>query len=321
MMSPDSDSPAAAILPAADEIEHERARATAQGIGLMIIAVALFATMDALVKWLGTTYPTLQIVFFRSLFAFVPLSWFLIRGGGLAAMRTQRPVQHAVRSLIGLSALICFFYSYSQMPLANAVAIGFAAPLFMTALSVPLLGEQVGPRRWIAVLVGFIGVLMIVRPDADILSGAAPIALAGTVFYALAMIFVRKLSRTETSTSIVFYFTLTCTVISGVFMPFLWVTPDAAGWVMLITVGLIGGLAQITMTNALRLADLSVVAPFDYTALLWTAGFGFLIWSEVPGIHVWIGTAIVVASGIYILYRESSLGLKRGVARRLQSRR
>jgi drug/metabolite transporter (DMT)-like permease len=320
-MTPDNDAPAAAILTAAEEIEHERARATAQGIGLMIVAVALFSLMDAMVKWLGTTYPTLQIVFFRSLFAFVPLSVFLIRGGGLAAMRTQRPLQHAIRSLIGLSALISFFYAYSQMPLANAVAIGFAAPLFMTALSVPLLGEKVGPRRWIAVLIGFVGVLVIVRPDAGIFEGAAPVALAGTVFYALAMIFVRKLSRTETSTSIVFYFTLTCTVITGAFMPFLWVTPDAAGWVMLITVGLIGGLAQITMTNALRLADLSVVAPFDYTALLWTGGFGFLIWNEVPGAHVWLGTAIVVASGIYILFRESSLGLKRGVARRLQSRR
>jgi drug/metabolite transporter (DMT)-like permease len=191
----------------------------------------------------------------------------------------------------------------------------------MTALSVPLLGEKVGPRRWIAVLVGFIGVLLIVRPDAEILSGAAPVALAGTVFYALAMIYVRKLSRTETSTSIVFYFTLTCTIITGIFMPFLWVAPDAAGWAMLITVGLIGGLAQMTMTNALRLADLSVVAPFDYTALLWTGGFGYLIWSEVPGTNVWFGTAIVIASGIYILFREASLGLKRGVARRLQARR
>ncbi|HEY5598989.1 MAG TPA: DMT family transporter [Kiloniellales bacterium] len=311
----------ATVRPAAEQIERERARATGRGIGLMLLAVVMFATMDVLVKWLGATYPTLQIVFFRSLFAFIPLSLFLIRGGGLAALRTQRLPQHALRSLIGLAALTSFFYAYSQMPLANAVAIGFAAPLFMTALSVPLLGEKVGPRRWLAVLVGFAGVLVIVRPDAGVFAGAAPVALAGTAFYALAMIFVRKLSRTETSASIVFYFTLTCTVVSGAFMPFQWVAPDAAGWAMLITVGLIGGLAQMALTNALRLADLSVVAPFDYMALLWTAGFGYLIWNDIPGAHVWLGAAIVIASGIYILYRETRLGLPRGVARRLQARR
>jgi len=316
-----SDSEAPTVLPAVDDSERRRAKATGRGIMLMLLSVALFSAMDALVKWLGATYPTLQIVFFRSLFAFVPLSVFLVRGGGLAGLRTQRPLQHAMRSLIGLAAVTSFFYAYSQMPLANVIAIGFAAPMFMTALSVPLLGEVVGPRRWTAVLVGFAGVLIMVRPDSGVFAGAAAIALAGTVFYALAMIFVRKLVRTESSTAIVFYFTLTCTVISGAFMPFLWVAPDAQGWLMLITVGLIGGLAQMAMTNALRLADLSVVAPFDYTALIWTTGLGYLIWSEIPGAHVWLGVAIVIASGVYILYREARLGLPRGIARRLQARR
>ncbi|MHA1601307.1 MAG: DMT family transporter [Alphaproteobacteria bacterium] len=312
---------AAEILPAAEEIERERAQAVTRGIVLMLISVVLFSCMDVVVKWLGATYPILQIVFFRSLFAFIPLGLFIFRGIGLAALRTRRPFQHAVRSLVGLMAMICFFYAFSQMPLANAVAIGFAAPMFMTALSVPLLGEKVGIRRWTAVLVGFAGVLVIVRPDAGVLHAAAPIALAGTVFYALAMIFVRRLGRTETSTSIVFYFTLCCTLISGIFMPFVWVAPDAEGWVLLILVGLIGGLAQMAMTNAVRLADISIVAPFDYTALLWTALFGFLIWSDIPGIHVWLGAVIVVASGIYILYREAHIGLPRGLARRLQARR
>jgi drug/metabolite transporter (DMT)-like permease len=287
----------------------------------MLVSVLLFACMDAVVKWLGATYPTMQIVFFRSLFAFLPLSFFIFRGIGLSALSTRCPLQHAVRSLVGLMAMTSFFYAYSQMPLANAVAIGFAAPMFMTALSVPLLGEKVGPRRWIAVLVGFAGVLVIVRPDAGVFHAAAPVALAGTVFYALAMIFVRRLGRTETSTAIVFYFTLSATLVSGLFMPFVWVAPDAQGWILLILVGLIGGLAQMAMTNAVRLADISVVAPFDYTGLLWTALLGFLIWSEVPSLHVWLGAAIVVASGIFILYREARLGLPRGMARRLQTRR
>ncbi len=320
-MTSTEDEAAADVLPAVDEIERERVQATTRGIVLMLVSVILFASMDAVVKWLGATYPTMQIVFFRSLFAFIPLSLFIFRGIGLAALRTQRPFQHAVRSLVGLTAMTSFFYAYSQMPLANAVAIGFAAPMFMTALSVPLLGEKVGPRRWVAVLVGFAGVLVIVRPDAGVFHAAAPVALAGTVFYALAMIFVRRLGRTETSTAIVFYFTLICTLVSGVFMPFVWVAPDAQGWALLVLVGLLGGLAQMAMTNAVRLADIAVVAPFDYTALLWTALLGFLIWSEVPGINVWLGAVIVVASGIYILYREARLGLPRGMARRLQARR
>jgi drug/metabolite transporter (DMT)-like permease len=320
-MTPTGNEAAAQALPAVTEIEHERTRATSRGIVLMLVSVLLFACMDAVVKWLGATYPTMQIVFFRSLFAFLPLSFFIFRGIGLSALRTRRPLQHAVRSLVGLMAMTSFFYAYSQMPLANAVAIGFAAPMFMTALSVPLLGEKVGPRRWIAVLVGFAGVLVIVRPDAGVFHAAAPVALAGTVFYALAMIFVRRLGRTETSTAIVFYFTLSATLVSGLFMPFVWVAPDAQGWILLILVGLIGGLAQMAMTNAVRLADISVVAPFDYTGLLWTALLGFLIWSEVPSLHVWLGAAIVVASGIFILYREARLGLPRGMARRLQTRR
>ncbi|MFQ5983750.1 MAG: DMT family transporter, partial [Woeseiaceae bacterium] len=149
----------------------------------------------------------------------------------------------------------------------------------------------------------------------------AVLALSATILYALVMVFIRKLSRTESSTAIVFYYALTSTVISGLFMPFLWVTPDPEGWLLLIAVGLIGGVAQIAMTNAFRLADVSIVAPFDYLHIIWAALLGYFIWGEVPGNSIWIGTAIVMMSGIYILYREAHLGLPRGIARRLHGRR
>jgi len=310
-----------AELPAIDALEQERARATGHGISFMLLSVALFSGMDGLIKWLGADYPTLQIVFFRSLFAFVPLSFFLFRSGSLAALKTRSLRGHILRAMVGLSAMSIFFYAFSKMPLANVVAIGFAAPLFVTALSVPLLGERVGPRRWTAIVIGFIGVLTMVRPDEGVFERVAWLALAGTVFYALAMIFVRRLSRTETSVAIVFYFSLACTLVSGAVLPFVWVTPDALGWTLLIAVGLIGGLAQLAMTNAFRLAEASVVAPFDYSAMLWTAMVGYLFWQEVPGLHIWLGVAVVVASGLYIAQREARLGLPRGVARRLQARR
>ncbi len=308
-------------LSAAKAVQSSDAGNPALGIAYMVIAVALFTIMDALVKWLGPHYPTMQIVFFRSLFAFVPLGIFIARTGSLVSLATRQPFGHVLRSFIGLTALSCFFYAYAHMPLANVIAIAFAAPLFITALSVPLLGEAVGPRRWGAVAFGFVGVIIMVRPDSGVFDSVALVALFGTVCYALAMIFVRKLSRTETSAAIVFYYSLASTIVAGLFMPFQWVTPGLQDLGLLIAVGLVGGVAQIFMTNAFRNAPAAVIAPFDYTTMIWAVIVGFFIWGEIPGVNVWIGVAIVVVSGLYILQREANLGLRRGVARPLQPRR
>jgi drug/metabolite transporter (DMT)-like permease len=293
----------------------------ALGILYMVVSISLFGIMDAAVKWLGATYPTMQIVFFRSLFAFVPLVFLIFSHGSIKALRVTRPLGHVVRSLVGLAAMTIFFYAYSVMPLADVVAIGFAAPLFITALSIPLLGESVGVRRWTAVVVGFVGVLIMVNPGAGMFDPLAIIPLIGTVFYSLAIIFVRKLSRTETNVSIVFYFSLTATVVAAAFLPFHWVTPNLPDLALLVGVGLLGGLAQITMTNAFRAAAVSIIMPFEYLVMAWAAGLGYLIWDEVPGLNIWIGVAIVAASGLYIVYREAHLGLPRGVGRRLHAKR
>ncbi|MHA1151068.1 MAG: DMT family transporter [Alphaproteobacteria bacterium] len=294
---------------------------TGRGIALMILAVGLYSIMDAMVKWLGPSYPTLELVFFRSLFAFVPIAYVLYRSGSLAALRTKNPLGHGARAMAGLISISLFFYAYTRMPLANVVAISFAAPLLVTALSIPLLGERVGWRRWTAVLVGFLGVVIMVKPDAGLFDRIAVLALLGTVFYALVIVSIRKLSRTETPLAIVFYYALTATLVTGAVMPFVWVMPDAEGWVLLILVGVIGGIAQFAMTHAFRLAEVSIVAPFDYLHIIWAALLGFFIWGEVPGNTIWIGVPIVMASGIYILFREAHLGLPRGIARRLTGRR
>ena len=304
-------------VPAPDAGAAQRGKA----IALMLLGVGLFSIMDAIIKWLGPGYPTVQLIFFRSVCAFLPLAFIVFRGGIGNALRVKDPVSHVLRSLVGLIALSCFFYAFARMPLAEVVAITFAAPVFVTALSVPLLGERVGPRRWTAVLVGFLGVLIMVRPGAAVFETIALVPLGGVVFYALAMILVRKLSRTETSASIVFYFTVTTTVVSGALLPFSWVMPDGLDWALLASLGLIGGCAQIAFTRAVALADVAVIMPFEYSAMIWAAALGFFIWGELPGFAVWLGAAIVIASGLYILFRESALQLPRGKARRLQPKR
>ena len=299
-----------------------RTAAPGKGIACMLLAVGLFAVMDALVKWLGETYPTVQLFFFRSAFAFIPLGIVIAwRGRWSSAIKVTNGWGHVLRSLIGMGAMGIFFYCFPRMPLADMIAITFAAPIFIVALSVPLLGEKVGPRRWSAVLVGFIGVMIILQPGGGGFESIALLALFGTVFYALAAISVRWLSRTETSTSIVFTFTLSCTLVSAALLPFGWVTPSLPDLALLICIGLIGGAAQVAMTDAFRHADVSLVVPFEYSAMIWAALLGFLFWGEIPGNNLWIGCAILVCSGLYILYREASLGLPRGTARKLHTRR
>jgi drug/metabolite transporter (DMT)-like permease len=281
-----------------------------RGIASMLLAVAISSCMDALIKWLSATYPTIEIVFFRSAFAFLPLLPALA-SGGRAALRTRRPLTQAGRAALELVSMVSFFYCFRMMPLADVLGIAFSAPIFVTALSVPMLGERVGIRRWSAVIVGFLGVLVILRPDAGVFASASWIALFATVLYALGQIFVRDLTRTETTTCIVFYVTLTTTIASASAMPFVWVMPSPTDAVLLVAVGILGGLAQLAFTRAFRLAPAAVVSPFDYTGLLYASVIGYYVWGDVPTVTFLVGAAIVMASGLYILYRETKLAALR----------
>jgi len=280
---------------------------TPRGIVYILLATLLFSCMDVLVKLASESYPVGQIVFFRNLFAFLPLSFFVARGGGLAVLRTRRLGDHLWRSLTGLSAMVAFFLAFALLPLGEAVALGQAGPIFLTALSVPLLKEKVGPRRWSAVVVGFLGVLVMTRPGSGVFNPAALVPIAGALLYALAMISIRRLGSTEPAPTIVFYFTLFATLGGALSLPFQWHTPDAAGLSILVSIGLIGGLAQMAMTQGFRLAPVAVVAPFEYSSLVFAVGFGYLIWGDFPGLAVLGGAALVVASGLYILHRETIL--------------
>jgi len=276
-----------------------------RGILSMLLCVVVFALMDALVKLAAERHPVGQIIFFRNVFAFLPLSFFIRRAGGLAVLRTRFVRQHVLRAVTGATSMAATFLAFSLMPLADVVAIGLSAPIFLTALSVPLLGEQVGWRRWSAVGAGFIGILLITRPGSGVFGAVALIPLAGAALYAVAMIQIRSVATREPAATMAFYFTLAAAILGAVSLPWQWVTPSPSMLLCLVAIGILGGLAQMALTEAYRLAPVSIVAPFEYSSLLFAAVLGYAIWGQVPDLFVWLGAAVVVASGLYILHRET----------------
>jgi drug/metabolite transporter (DMT)-like permease len=284
------------------------------GIGSMIASVTLFSIVNVLVKHLGATYPIAQLMFFRAAVALLPAMILVLRHErGLAVMRTDRLGAHAARSLLGMFAMATSFAAFRYLPAADVVAINFAAPLFATALSVPLLGEAVGWRRWTAVLVGFAGVLVMLQPAA-LVSGAPAgaeigglLALSSALAYAVVVIIIRQLSRDEPSATIVFVYMACVALATLPVLPFVWVRPTGFDLLLLIALGLVGGFAQIFLTRAFEFAPPSVAMPFEYFALLATAILAWLIWNEVPTTWGLVGAAIVIASGLFILQREAKL--------------
>lgn len=277
-------------------------------------AALLFALAGACVKTLGGAVPLAQVVLFRSLFA-LPVLLLLLRGaGGWRALRTRRPLDHAWRTLFGLVGMAGAFYGIVHLPLANVTALGFTMPLFLTVLAVPLLGERVGPRRGSAVVVGFLGVLAMVLPASE---AAAPLwpslaVLAGALGWALAMITIRRMGEAgESGVAITVWFAVGCSGAALLASLPGWLWPTPGQWALLLAIGIISAFAQLLMTEAYRAAEPTIVAPFEYSGILWTTLLGALLWAELPGAWDALGIAILVASGLYIWHREATLGLRR----------
>ncbi len=276
----------------------------------MLVAILLFAVMEALIKWQVASYPVYELVFFRATFGLIPCLAMVFQAGGLGTLKTGRPGEHLLRGLVGVSAMWLVFQAYETMKLADVGAILFAAPLFLTALAGPVLGETVGLRRWSAVIVGFGGVMLIVKPGGTALQPAAIGALGGAFLFAVAMILMRRLGRTEYPATISFYFTLLAALTGGVLiLLFGWVPPTPLDFVMLALIGLIGGTAQLFVTQSLRLAEAAVVSPLRYSSIIWAVAFGYLFWGELPDAQVVAGLVVVIASGLYILHRETRLAI------------
>jgi drug/metabolite transporter (DMT)-like permease len=280
-----------------------------RGIALILTSSALFAALNAVVKLLSGRLGPLEIAFFRQLFSLIPVSILLARQGGLAMLRTQRPVGHLFRGLIGNAAMIVFFLSVAWLPLADATALSFSSPLFVTALAAPLLSEAVGIARWCAVAVGFAGVVVITNPSGGLFSqGESAGAVLGVVaglMSALMMITIRQLGRTEPPVRTVFFFATLGSLVFGMILPFFWVNPTGWEWLGLVGVGILGGLSQLTMTQAYRHAPAATLAPFNYVSIVWSTVFGYALWGDLPSMRVVAGAAIVITSGLFIVYRET----------------
>ncbi len=275
------------------------------GIGAMLLSVILFSMMDATVKWLGSTYPTHQIMFFRCLVAMIPVTIIIYTRGGISILKTQQAGMHMIRSVLGISAMGFAFYAFSLMRLADAISILHTTPLFMTALSVLILGEKVGIHRWLAVVAGFAGMLFVVRPGEGMLESGSFYMLIAAVLISFTTIIIRHLSARDDPVCITLYFTLTGIVVSAIgIVMFGWKSPPPSDWFFLISIGLFGGLAQFLMTLSYRHSEIAIVAPLKYLSIAFGGVLAYFIWTEIPDFQSLMGILIIVASGLYTLHRE-----------------
>ncbi len=280
-----------------------------RGAILMVTSHALFTGVSALVKALGEAIPVIELMFFRSALAMPVVAVILWRSGGLArGLRTKRFPGHAARACTGTLAQACSFYALTVLPLAVQTALGYTTPLFVTMLAIVFLRERVGAHRWSAVAAGFCGVLVIAAGQGG-LGAAAPViglvaAVAQGLFSAATTMLVRQLSATESSATITMYQSLLITLFTLALLPFVWVTPTWGQLGLLLAMGLIGGIAQWMLTEAWASAQVSSVAPYSYSGLVWAMGLGLIVWGEVPNLAMILGSALIVFAGLYILHRE-----------------
>lgn len=274
------------------------------GIACAFVAIFLFAIYNALSKWLTADYSPWQIMFFRGAFGLVPFAAYALLFSSRAALRSRQPKLQVVRAALGFSANLFFIYAYRQMPLADAIAIGYAAPIFVVFLSVPLLSEKVGLWRASAAFVGFTGVLMIAQPGPGIFTSGALYAMAGTLCYALLLIVTRRVGSSDSALCTVLISTGLYTLAAATLLPSVWVTPNGQDLALLSAVGLVATTAMLLFVFAFRHAEAAVLAPLDYVSMLWAALFGFFVWGEIPTAWAVAGMATIAGSGLVITARE-----------------
>jgi drug/metabolite transporter (DMT)-like permease len=296
---------------------------TGKGILFKLVSAALFAVMSALIRYLGARYPVGEVVFYRSAFAIVPvMAVYAWRGELEAVVRTERPLGQAGRGALSIVGMFFNFGALARLPLVESNAISFTSPLFSVALAALVLKERVRVYRWSAVIVGFLGVLVVLSPhlsgdeltiamaSATSLSGVI-FGIAGSVANAGTVIQTRRLTQSESTSSIVFYFSLSCALAGLVTWPFGWLSPSGGEFAALIGIGLLGGTAHIFLTESYRYASASVVAPFDYTSMIWALLLGYALFGETPTPAIIVGSAIIAGAGLFVIWRERQLALAR----------
>jgi len=299
---------------------------TARAVLFLCAGIFIFSFQDVIVKQLSDRYPAHQIVFVRAIVA-LPLMFMIVHyESGLGTLATRHPIMHALRSFIGFGAFFFYYLALPSMPLTAVVAIWFTAPLFITALAVPILGERVGWRRWAGILFGFVGAMVIIQPGADTFQQAAILPIIAAFCYSISALLGRKMGITESGSVMAFYMMITFFYCGGaigvlfanfepsasangtlnfLFLP--WHMPTGFELVMIIVIGVISALGFWLLATAYRIGNAPTVAPFEYTSMLWATLLSYLLWDEVPNATTLIGALMIVASGVYVLKREAAV--------------
>jgi len=277
-----------------------------RGLILMAFGMAFMSVMDAIVKHLTDDMSAPQVMFFRSLFGLLPLLVIAWRKGGARAVYTRRPVIHSLRVICAVAAFVSFTIGLRYMSLANALALSFAAPFFAVCFSALLMGERVGIHRILAMVCGFGGVVIVLKPDDGIFGDGSGYLLIVAISFALAQVLARKYRETETALAFSFWTMAGMTVIGGIGTVLFWQEMTLAMWGWSVVMGLVGGMAAYLMTEAVRAAPTVVVSPMEYTALIWGALFDWMFWQVFPEQATVVGSMVIVSSGFYILWRERS---------------
>jgi drug/metabolite transporter (DMT)-like permease len=274
-------------------------------IFLMVSAGAIFSFSSAASKWLVQTYPVGEVLFSRVFVSLVVFSAFALPTTGLAVFRTRRPGAHMLRSMSQFTSQSLLLIAFSMMPLASATAINFSAPLFAALASTVFLKESIGPARWVALVVGFIGVLIVTNPGGETFQIGALYALGNSILFGTVTVGVRGMTRTESAKTLTIYQLMWLSIFYGLTLPFFFTMPRWSDAWLIIGNGVCNMLGQYWWTRALHLAPTSAVVPFQYLSLLWAIGFGYALWGDVPTAGLIVGSAIVIGSGLYLLWHET----------------
>jgi drug/metabolite transporter (DMT)-like permease len=298
-----------------------------KGIAYLVFGLAIFSLQDVIIKLLSGGYPVHEIVFIRGLVAMIPILTLIWLEGGLRLFALRRPAAQTARGLLGFVSYTTYYLALSALPLAVNITLFYSAPLFVTALSVPFLAERVGLRRWLAVVAGFAGVVVVTKPWGAEIEPAMFLAVASALSYALSITITRKYCRNEAGSTLAFYsmviFVAASSLVglaigdgrfataghpSAAFLLRAWVLPDGRDFLLLFACGLIAGAGFYCLAQAYRSAPSSLVAPFEYSSLPWAILWGLVFWSELPGPATWTGVLLVMGAGLYIIHRETVQG-------------
>jgi len=286
-------------------LQHGRYDRPSVAIAYCLMAMTLFSVQDTLVKWLTSDYWLIQLLFMRSIVIVVGSGLFISMKLGRNGFKTNRPGSHLLRILFNFFAFLSYYYAITRMPLADATSIALTAPLFMTMLSGPLLGEPVGIKRCLILVLGFAGAIIIIQPTAsDLNLQGSLFALLGAFLFAMLAIQTRKMSKYENSELMVFYAALAFLPLTGLFMPFYWETPDPASLTLMLALGVITLFAQYAIVQSVQYARVHVIAPFEYITVFWAIFFGWVIFAEPPTLPTLSGASLIIAAGLGIIWCE-----------------